>query len=55
MNWTQNPIDNFVLQKLVENGLTPAVEADRRTLARRVSLDITGLPPTPEVVDIIRQ
>lgn len=52
MNWTQNPIDNFVLQKLVENGLTPAVEADRRTLARRVSLDITGLPPTPEVVDI---
>lgn len=50
-NWPKNPIDNFVLQKLVASGLTPAVEADRRTLARRVSLDITGLPPTPEVVD----
>ncbi len=50
-NWPQNPIDNFVLQKLVANSLTPAVEADRRTLARRVGLDITGLPPTPEVVE----
>ena len=50
-NWPKNPIDNFVLQKLVENGMTPAAEANRRTLARRVSLDITGVPPTPEVVD----
>ena len=50
-NWPKNPIDNFVLQKLVASGLTPSVEADRRTLARRVSLDVTGLPPTPEVVD----
>lgn len=50
-NWPKNPIDNFVLQKLVERTLTPAAEADRRTLARRVSLDITGLPPAPEVVE----
>ena len=50
-NWPKNSIDNFVLRKLVANGLSPAVEADRRTLARRVSLDITGLPPTPEVVE----
>lgn len=50
-NWPKNPIDNFILQKLVENGLTPATEADRQALARRVSLDITGVPPTPEVVD----
>lgn len=50
-SWPQNPIDNFILKKLVENGLTPAAEADRRTLARRVSLDITGLPPTPEMVE----
>ncbi len=49
-NWPKNRIDNFVLQKLFENGLTPAAEADRRTLARRVSLDITGIPPAPEVV-----
>ncbi len=49
--WPKNPIDNFVLQKLVEKSLTPAAEADRHTLARRVSLDITGLPPTPEVVE----
>ena len=50
-DWPKNPIDNFVLQKLVANSLAPAVEADRLTLARRVSLDITGLPPTPEVVE----
>lgn len=50
-NWPQNAIDNFVLAKLVESGLTPAAPADRRTLARRASLDITGLPPSPDVVD----
>lgn len=49
--WVRNPIDAFVLAKLEENGLQPAPEADRRTLARRLSLDLTGLPPAPEVVE----
>ncbi len=47
----QNPIDAFVLAKLQSKGLKPAPEADRRTLARRLSLDLTGLPPKPEVVE----
>ncbi len=49
--WVRNPIDQYVLAKLEANGLTPAPEADRRTLARRLSLDLTGLPPAPELVD----
>jgi len=49
--WVRNPIDYFVLAKLEENGLRPAPEADRRTLARRLSLDLTGLPPDPADVD----
>ena len=49
--WTKNGIDSFVLAKLEEHGLQPEKEADRSTLLRRVSLDITGLPPTPEEVD----
>ena len=49
--WVRNPIDAFVLAKLEDAGLSPAPEADRRTLARRLSLDLTGLPPTPEQVD----
>ncbi len=50
-SWVRNPIDRFVLARLQENGLTPAPEADRRTLARRLSLDLTGLPPSPDLVE----
>ena len=50
-DWVRNPIDTFVLSRLEAAGLTPAAEADRRTLARRLSLDLTGLPPAPEIVD----
>ncbi len=46
--WPRNAIDRFVLARLEAEGLEPAPEADRRTLARRVSLDLTGLPPKPE-------
>ncbi len=49
--WVRNPIDAFILARLEKEGLTPAAEADRRTLARRVSLDLTGLPPAPEAVE----
>ncbi len=45
------PIDAFILARLQSKGLKPASEADRRTLARRLSLDLTGLPPKPEVVE----
>ncbi len=46
----RNAIDAFVFAKLQEKGLQPNAEADRATLARRLSLDLTGLPPTPEEV-----
>ncbi len=48
---TINPIDRFIQAKLAEQHLTPAPEADRRTLIRRVSFDLIGLPPTPEEAD----
>ncbi len=49
--WVKNPIDRFVLAKLEAVGMTPSEEADRETLLRRVSLDLTGLPPTIEEMD----
>lgn len=49
--WTKSsPIDAFILARLKKEGLAPAPRADRATLARRVYLDVTGLPPTPEKV-----
>lgn len=50
-NWVRNPIDGFILARLESEGLTPAAEADRRTLIRRVTLDLIGLPPRPEEVE----
>ena len=50
--WPRNAIDHFILAKLEAAGLQPAPEADKRTLLRRVSLDLTGLPPAPADVDV---
>src|SRR5262249_13705671 len=49
--WVRNPIDYFVFAELEKKGLQPAPEADRRTIARRVSLDLIGLPPEPAEVE----
>jgi mono/diheme cytochrome c family protein len=49
--WPKNPIDHFVLARLEKEGLRPSPEADRATLIRRVTLDLTGLPPMPAEVD----
>ncbi|MEW5980570.1 MAG: DUF1549 domain-containing protein, partial [Acidobacteriota bacterium] len=49
--WPRNAIDHFVLARLQEEGLTSSPEADRVTLLRRLSLDLTGLPPTIQEVD----
>ncbi len=50
-DWPKNAIDHFVLDRLEREGLKPSIEADRETLIRRVSLDLTGLPPTPKEID----
>ena len=46
--WAQTPVDRFILSRLEKEGLAPSEEADRPTLIRRVTYDLTGLPPTPE-------
>lgn len=50
-SWPKNAIDFFVLQKLENEGLTPAPEAEKERLMRRVSFDLTGLPPTAAIRD----
>jgi hypothetical protein len=49
--WKRTPIDAFVLAKLEEKNVAPSPEADKRTLIRRATYDLTGLPPTPQEVD----
>ena len=49
--WAKTPIDRFILARLAAEGLAPNAEAERVTLARRLALDLTGLPPDPAAVD----
>ena len=50
-SWARNPIDSFILATLARHGLKPSAEADRRTLIRRLSYDLIGLPPNPEEIE----
>ncbi|MEA3206976.1 MAG: hypothetical protein QOE70_33 [Chthoniobacter sp.] len=49
--WEQNPIDHFLLDRMLDRGLTPSPEASPEVLVRRLCFDLTGLPPTPAEVD----
>ena len=51
VSWPRNAIDNFILARLEREGLKPSPKADKATLLRRVTLDLTGLPPTAAEVD----
>jgi Protein of unknown function (DUF1553)/Protein of unknown function (DUF1549)/Planctomycete cytochrome C len=50
-NWPRNSIDCFVLDRLLDKGLRPSPQADRRALIRRVTFDLIGLPPTPDEIE----
>ncbi len=50
-DWVRNPVDRFISAAHEKRGLSPSPEADRRTLLRRLHLDLTGLPPTPAELD----
>ena len=54
-SWCRNDVDRFVLHKLTEHKLQPQPQASRRTLIRRLSFDLTGLPPTPEELEAFLQ
>ncbi|HEV3006531.1 MAG TPA: DUF1549 and DUF1553 domain-containing protein, partial [Pirellulales bacterium] len=51
VTWPQSPIDHFILARLEERGLSPSTPADKRTLLRRATFDLTGLPPTPDEIE----
>jgi hypothetical protein len=50
--WVRSPVDAFILARLEAKGLTPAAATDKRTLLRRATFDLTGLPPTPNEIEV---